>query len=162
LVTNGSAVLSFATVGASAGQVIQVVTATDNTIRSTTSSSFVTGSNTLSVSITPSSASNKILVITSVAASCSNDDNDNILTIYRGATNIGDATGGFGGVCHGTSAGGTDCGIGGISYLDSPSTTSSTTYQIYFKQAGGGTVYLNRTTAGVAQKSSITVMEIKG
>ena len=38
--------------GATAGQVIQVVTATDLTQRSTTSTSFVTGSNTLSVTIT--------------------------------------------------------------------------------------------------------------
>jgi trimeric autotransporter adhesin len=39
-----------------AGKVLQVVTATDSTQRSTTSTSFVTASNTLSVSITPSSS----------------------------------------------------------------------------------------------------------
>ena len=65
LQTNGSGVLSFAGVSASAGQVIQVVNATDSTERSTTSGSFVTASNTLSVSITPSSSSNKILILVS-------------------------------------------------------------------------------------------------
>ena len=42
---------TFATAGATAGQVIQVVSATDTTQRSTTSTSFATGSNTLSVTI---------------------------------------------------------------------------------------------------------------
>ena len=44
------------------GKVLQVVTATDNTQRSTTSTSFVTGSNTLSVDITPSATSCKIFI----------------------------------------------------------------------------------------------------
>ncbi len=63
LQTNGSGVLSFAGVSASAGQVIQVVTATDSTRRTTTSTSFVTASNTLSATITPSSTLNKIFVV---------------------------------------------------------------------------------------------------
>ncbi len=45
------------------GKVLQVVTASDQTARTTTSSSFVTASNTLTVDITPSSSSNKIYVI---------------------------------------------------------------------------------------------------
>jgi hypothetical protein len=54
-----------ATLGSGIGKVLQVVTATDSTQRSTTSTSFVTASNTLSVSITPSSASNKVLILVS-------------------------------------------------------------------------------------------------
>lgn len=147
--------------GAAAGQVIQVLSATDSTIRSTTSTSFVTGSNTLSVSITPSATANKIFVIASVATSVSGDDQDNVITIYRGATNLGTSDG-LGSACRGTGTAGAGAGIGGISILDSPSTTSSTTYQIYFKSLSPGTVYLNRNTSNLAQKSSITVMEIKG
>ena len=52
------------------GKVLQVVTATDTTERSTTSTTFVTGSNTLSVDITPSATSSKIFVI--VSTSCYN------------------------------------------------------------------------------------------
>lgn len=148
--------------GATAGQVIQVVTATDSTQRSTTSTSFVTGSNTLSVSITPSATANKIFVIASVATMSNNNDNETILTIYRGASNIGDSSGGMGAPSHGYSATGNGVGIGGISYLDSPSTTSATTYQVYFKTSAGGTAYLNRTDSITTAKSSITVMEIKG
>ncbi len=44
------------------GKVLQVVTATDSSGRSTTSTSFVTASNTLSVDITPSATSSKILI----------------------------------------------------------------------------------------------------
>ena len=51
--------------GAAAGQVIQVLGTTDQTQRSSTSTSFVTGSNALSISITPSSASNKIFILCS-------------------------------------------------------------------------------------------------
>ena len=46
------------------GKVLQVVTATDSTERSTTSTSLVTASNTLSVDITPAATSSKVLVIT--------------------------------------------------------------------------------------------------
>lgn len=46
-----------------------------------------------------------------------------------------------------------------LSYLDSPNTTSSKTYQIYFRsQSSGQNAYLNTSNT----KSSITVMEIKG
>jgi hypothetical protein len=129
-----------------AGAVLQVVTATDSTERSTSSTSFVTGSNTLSVSITPSSASNKIFIITNTAAG-----NDGIaLTIFRGATNLGNGTAGMAFATSGVSA----C----ISVLDSPNTTSSITYQLYFRSTNASTQYINNITG----KGSITVFEIAG
>jgi len=151
LQTNGSGVLSFAGVSASAGQVIQVLSATDSTTRSTTSTSFVTGSNTLSVTITPSSSSNKILII--VTSTYYNEVARSNYTIYRGSTNLGNATYGFqylssqelaNAVC--------------MNYLDSPATTSATTYQVRFRATGSGTVYMQ----GEASIGVITVMEIKG
>jgi hypothetical protein len=157
LVTNGSGVLSFAAVGASAGQVIQVVTATDSTLRTTTSTSFVTGSNTLSVSITPSSASNKVFVIVSSSISNSSGEGFTYATIYRGATNL---------------AGGNGMAIVNsapsltairaplcMTILDSPNTTSATTYQVYFRS--NDTSYTANLNIDQA-KGSITVMEIKG
>ena len=147
LQTNGSGVLSFAGVSASAGQVIQVLSATDSTLRSTTSTSFVTASNTLSVTITPSSASNKILILVSTTVYA---ESINRLTIYRGATNLGNS--------NGMSESGFD-GYDGISmvYLDSPSTTSAITYQVYFK-VNTGTGQLQPD----ANQGSIVCMEIKG
>jgi len=49
---------------------------------------------------------------------------------------------------------------GGISYLDSPSSTSSLTYQLYIRSTGG-TFILNPEPT-TPHKSHITVMEIKG
>ena len=45
------------------GKVLQVLSAVDATQRSTTSTSYVTGSNTLSIDITPSATSSKILIL---------------------------------------------------------------------------------------------------
>ena len=153
LQTNGSGVLSFAGVSASAGQVIQVLSATDSTQRNSTSTSFVTGSNTLSVSITPSSSSNKVLILANTAM-YSPSDNEMYVTIYRGATNLGSSTG---------LAIGRDGNVGafqnaGINYLDSPATTSSTTYQVYFRTESGSNGAINRSNV----KGSITCLEIKG
>jgi hypothetical protein len=132
--------------GAAAGQVIQVVTATDSTQRTTSSSSFVTASNTLTLSITPSASANKIyLIVTNSGYS----DATGYYTIYRGATNIGNGTNGLSRFeTHGTVA---------MSILDSPATTSATTYQVYFRGTGADTrLGINDT------KGSITAFEIKG
>lgn len=143
---------SWASAGAAAGQVIQVVTATDSTQRTTTGTSFVTGSNTLSVSITPSSASNKIFVIVSSAISGESGVAGGKCTIFRGATNLGSATNGL------ASVSGDPVPLA-MSILDSPATTSATTYQVYFKSNGASaTAYLNADSV----KGSITCFEIKG
>lgn len=138
--------------GAAAGQVIQVLSATDSTSRSTTSTSFVTASNTLSVSITPSSSSNKILIL---VGSSGNGGDAAYYTIYRGSTNLGSSTG-MGG--NGNVAGGVTAGIG-IKYLDSPATTSSITYQVYIRT---NTSSASATINQDAVKGSITCLEIKG
>ena len=141
---------TFATAGASAGQVIQVVTATDSTERSTTSTSFVTASNTLSATITPSATANKILIL--VATGVRNDTRTGHYTVYRGATDLGNSTKGM------TLENGDAGGIA-INYLDSPSTTSATTYQVYFRtNVSDSAAYLNSDSC----KGSIILMEIKG
>ena len=143
--------LEFAT--APSGKVLQVITATDSTQRSTSSTSFVTASNTLSVSITPSSASNKIFIIVTgtlyiegVAAYAS-------ATVFRGATNIGDATYGMASVYGGSS---TVIGSMAMNVLDSPNTTSATTYEVRIKRQGGTNVFIQEPTS----QSSITAFEI--
>jgi len=156
VVNSGATALQYSTVGATAGQVIQVVSATDSTERTTTSTSFVTASNTLSVSITPSSASNKILILfNGFVGGTSGDDTPNIATVYRGATDLG----------AGSNKGLTSSQDGGagkstmsISYLDSPATTSAITYQLYVRQSSGGTIKINLSNC----KSSLTCLEIKG
>ena len=133
------------------GKVLQVITATDSTTRTTTSSSFVTGSNTLSVAITPSASANKILLLFSSTGRTQTDDKETRYTIFRDAT---DLSGGNGLVfLNGVR-------INGISaqYLDSPSSTSAITYQVYMKGEGTHTITLNEGSV----KGSLTALEIKG
>ena len=129
------------------GKILQVVNATDSTNRNTTSTSFVTASNTLSVNITPSSTSSKIFLISSFTAYSSSN---NFYTFYRGATNLGHSSYGLG-----QSA--TTWGVQTISYLDSPSSTSSLTYQVYFRVTGGTGYIVTDAAGGIA---SITAFEI--
>jgi hypothetical protein len=135
------------------GKVLQVVTATDSTQRTTNSTSFVTASNTLSVSITPSSASNKIFITVTGNLYIDANGGYGLATIFRGATNLGDATYGMASVYAASS---TVIGSMSMSVLDSPSTTSATTYQVYIKRYGGNNVYIQEPVG----KSSITAFEI--
>jgi hypothetical protein len=132
------------------GKVLQVVSATTSSATSTTSTSFVATN--LSVSITPSSASNKILIISHGSGSATSG-NESYITLYRDATNLGNAT--YGMINWGSSTASMAEGFG-LTYLDSPSTTSAINYKYYFKVSGGGTGYFNLNS----QISSITAMEI--
>jgi hypothetical protein len=139
----------------SAGAVLQVVNATDSTVRTTSSASYVTASNTLSVSITPSSASNKIFIITTFTAYLDNPS-EAFFTIFRGATNLSGADG-LAQLYLEASLQQITIPIN-ISYLDSPNTTSATTYQVYAKVSGT----VNFGAYPSTGKASITAFEIKG
>ena len=135
------------------GKVLQVVSATDSTSRSTTSTSFVTGSNTLSVNITPSSTSSKIFLMANGNCYMGSNAAYVILTIYRNSTDLGAASNkGLGNLYKNPD----DVGVPyGISFLDSPSTTSQITYQVYFRvTAGTGTLNEN------SSKASLTAFEV--
>ena len=156
-----------------AGSVLQVVSTTKTDTSSTTSTTYsdIPG---LSVSITPTNSSNKILVLYSVAAS--NDTFTAALQLMRNSTpiNIGTAaTGNRLNATLGSFYTYTDynsISVQGGNFLDSPATTSATTYKFQYRvgQSGGGIVYINRTfnNADIAYTllltSTITVMEIAG
>jgi hypothetical protein len=133
------------------GSVLQVLSFSDATSQSTTNTSFTNTS--LAVSITPKFSTSKVLIIVNFAGYDVGGGGVNwFATIQKGTTNLGSATYGFGTIYN--SAGGLQ-GAFGISYLDSPATTSSTTYSFAFAK-GGGTAYLNFN----GETSTITVMEI--
>lgn len=136
------------------GKVLQVVTATDSTLRSTTSTTYVTGSNTLSVSITPSSTSNKILILCSTAVQATGNGEVNV-TVYRDSTNLA-GTGSFAYSYDTVAYASNNIGI---NYLDSPNTTSAKTYQVYFRTTGG-TAQIN--IGNIGGVGSITALEIAG
>jgi hypothetical protein len=134
------------------GSVLQVVNATYSTQVTTTSGSFVTTS--LTASITPSSSTSKILVIATMPMSTGTANENGKLTIYRNGSNIAPNTG--------LGAFQTSAVIYAgltIQLLDSPATTSSTTYAVYGSASGGSTVTFNSLSTG-ASSSVITLMEI--
>ena len=91
-VNSGGTALEFGTVGGG-GKVLQVVTATDNSERSTTSTSFVTAG-TLTLDITPSATTSKIFLMVS-SGRLFGDGPSATYSIFRDSTNLGDATYGF-------------------------------------------------------------------
>jgi len=152
------------------GKVLQVVQTTKTNTFSTSSSTAVniTG---LSVSITPSSASNKILILCSVNTNNAVGYNRVHLAITGGnaSTYKGDASGSGQRISMTTTARNTTDSHFQIPatlvYLDSPSTTSATTYQVT-AFTDGGTVNINTVSSVDANTglgaSTITVMEIAG
>jgi len=118
------------------GQVIQVVSGTHATETSFTSSSFFSSST--AVTITPTSTSSKIFV-SAVVPVQSATSGIIIYTLYRGSTNLGNSTYGMGRFYDNNNR---DANATMI-ILDSPSTTSATTYAVYMLASGGGTHYHN-------------------
>jgi hypothetical protein len=137
-----------------AGSVLQVVNATYAVTTSNTSGSYVDSG--LTASITPSSASNKILVIVNQLG-CGKAGNSYLLArLKRGATVLATLSGGSG---YTNTITANNFGGLGITWLDSPATTSSTTYSTDFATAvATNQVYVQ----GNGENSTITLMEIKG
>ena len=113
----------------------------------------------LSVSITPSSASNKILIVSQVNMSATSAGGDSFARMLRNATAIGSGNDGF----FSQTAGQDYFGVHsqGFFFVDSPATTASTTYTI---QVWGQSVYVNsRGLDGSFDTSSqIVLMEVSG
>ena len=137
-----------------ARKVLQVVNATYSTLTSTTSATFVTSG--LSASITPSSDTSKILIIHDVAGEHLSASYISCITIFRGTvagTNLGNASTGFLVMyVNGT----TVLGSMSMSFLDSPATTSSTTYTIGIRATAGATFRAQYNST----PSVLTLMEI--
>jgi hypothetical protein len=172
--SNATALPKSALPAGSIVQVVQTVLTTTVSFSPNGAMQAVTG---LSASITPSSASNKILVLVNMAMGPSIDA---VIMgqLQRNSSAIG------GGVVSGSSpsintaeyyvgsaANSPPCftGAGVVNYLDSPATTSSVTYAMYIQgDSGANTIYVNRTgrnnSSGNAidgrASSTITLMEV--
>ena len=143
------------------GQVVST-TKTDGFSTSSTSVTDVTG---LSVSITPTSTSSKVLIFVDGNVSESSQTSEGAMKLFRDSTEI----------CKGTNGSASNIGFDNMrrnsgsdeskkfamNFLDSPSSTSSITYKIAVKVAGG-TWYINRTGSSDNSSlvSTITVMEV--
>jgi hypothetical protein len=136
-----------------AGSVLQVVSVMSDAVASTTSTDFVdTG---ISRSITPTSATSKILVLVTISGILKpSSSNESVsLALVRNSTNI------FGQTNIMFSATAMEFISGSnMIYLDSPATTSSTTYKLQFRSRLGGTVKINQDNN--FDYTTITLLEI--
>ena len=152
------------------GSVLQVVSTAKTDTFSTTSTSYtdITG---LSVSITPTSSSSKIFVLYQLLGTADPANAGMCMRLVRNSTAIfvGDAAGSRPQATNGmTSSLNNFCVINMAgSFLDSPATSSSTTYKIQMFNSAGTTSYVNRSQDDRNNPlydgrgaSSITVMEI--
>ena len=138
------------------GKVLQVVSTTKTDVFVTTSTSFtdVTG---LSVSITPSSTSNKILVLSSIVWGHNAYNSGGHLQLNRGSSALSTYNLNFSGTYTGNRS------MASFNYLDSPSSTSAQTYKIQVK-ADAENLGINRSNTSTSDMgdSTITAYEIAG
>ena len=142
------------------GHVLQVLSVANGTQENTTSTSYVASAN-ITLQITPSSTSSKILTICSptlrvyenngsnanMRFALSRDGGNNFL--YQAVLRNYD---------YGNSGTLTDIALS-KTFLDSPSTTSTLTYTMYVKMLEGDQVEIN---PDGSDRSSLTLMEIAG
>lgn len=145
---------------ASSGAVVQVKSATTSTQVTTTGSTMIdTG---LSVSITPTSASNKILVFVTqqmaAESAASAPEPSTFLELFRNSTSIWNGGGQYGFYFFKNASGTTDVRIiVNATYLDSPATTSAITYKTQFAR---GAANVTAKVQAQSSTSTITVMEV--
>ena len=145
-----------------AGSVLQVVNGTCAIQATSSSNVYVTTG--LTASITPRSTSSKIMVFANMVGAGKNSNSGSTaigFRLYRGASsivgfeNVGAYTG---------SVLANYTGSFSTTYLDSPATTSSTTYTVYFNSVNNNVAVAVQNFLGTNadSTSTITLMEIAG
>ena len=139
--------------GGGGGKVLQVVSANYSTEVSSSVSSFTdTG---LTATITPTSATSKILVLVNQAGIQKRNDTQMDIRLLRDASTIINDFAGSAGFTNSTET--NYVGSVSTSYLDSPATTSSVTYKTQFNSVSS--VFRTQVQSD-SSTSTITLMEI--
>jgi hypothetical protein len=151
----GVAVTGLSKASLPTGSVLQVVQGTSNTFTTSASSTFSdTG---LTATITPTSATSKILVIASFNIGKQTGNTWVMMQLVRNSTSILVFEDSFGDNASTTQT----LGEGSCNFLDSPATTSATTYKIQFASGANiSRVVFNNTRNAPSVYSTITLMEI--
>ena len=152
LQTNGSGVLSFASV--SGGKVLQVINSTQTSVDSISANASLQNTS-LSASITPVSASNKVLILASFSIGATGDI-FNFVGLKRASTVIG------GSVRFSPNSGANLIQSGALTFLDTPNTTSATTYTIIAGSPDNTSFFNARSASGSESFSTLTLLEIAG
>jgi len=137
------------------GKVLQIVNATTTSETSTTSTSYVNTN--LTASITPSATSSKIYISLSGVVDDDQATNNPQISLFRDSTDLFSSTvSGFAAVY---SSSGRQASSVSLAHVDSPSTTSSTTYTVKIKQPGGSNTVK---FCAISTTASIVLMEVAG
>lgn len=143
-----------------AGAVLQVVQGTLSSMVSTTSNgTFVTTG--LAATITPKFSNSKIIATVSSTGFATAVNAQCCVTLYRNSTNL--SASGFANIYWNGGTSGQS--LAGLTFqcLDSPATTASTTYTVYFQNANTtNSVQFNAGALANTQIGSIILMEIAG
>lgn len=140
------------------GSVLQVQQTATSAVIQTSSTAFITSS--FGVTITPRSTSSKVFVTVQGGGGyvVTTAGNTMYSTIYRNnTTNLGDSV--YGLERMSTPGGSWVLWPHSMAVLDSPSSTSATTYTVYYRSVNGATVDFSNSDRGVV---TITAMEIQG
>lgn len=172
--TSASSSIWFPTAKTVTSAVVQVKSTAKTDTFTTTSTTYtdVTG---LTVAITPTSASNKVLIVAQVTVNAPYGSNEfgpfrlsgGNATNYVGDTASARLRGVFGGFPGTTDLSGVCMSLSMV-YLDSPATTSATTYAVQARTTAsvGGAIYVNRSANDADSElrtrgaSSITAIEV--
>ena len=150
-IDSGATITNNGTNGGGFGKVLQVVQGTYATQTSTSGTTYVTSN--LSASITPSSTSNKVLVLVHINSFYATGQPAGAhLALYRDGSPIVDVADSIYSQANHISAAGV------ITHLDSPSSTSSLSYEVYFKKSTGTNAFVHDSN----RQSNIVLMEIAG
>lgn len=136
-----------------------IVQSTQCTVVASSASTVTTGfiPTALSCTITPRSASSNVKVSVTGAMSINNPDVNITLSVFRGASDLASpSSNGFVTAFYSISDAANKAPVG-ITYLDSPATTSATTYSVRMKIDGAGTMTFP--TSG-AEKAVMLLEEI--
>ena len=135
------------------GKIGQIVSVESTASSSTTSSSFVAVS-AMTLNITPTATSSKIYLTNMQLMSFANSGGYwSHVTIYRDGSNLSNNSDGLGTMRTNT---GDNYLMTNIIYLDSPSSTSQLTYQVYIRSPNGITVGHNQ----LGSRATLVAMEI--
>ncbi len=140
--------------GFGGGKVLQVLMGTSSTAADNTTTTYAdTG---LTVTITPSATTSKILVLANHGTIAKQDNTTVHLKLLRDSTDINQWGAGWLQYTNDTSTSG---GSGTFTYMDSPSSTSALVYKTQFKSEGSGGSKKAKVMAGPTA-GSIIVLEI--
>ena len=147
--------------GIGAGKILQVLSVIKTDLYSQSSAGSFTDIPNLNLTITPSATSSKILVMAHLCHNVSSTS-DYAYRLLRGGTALGNSTVGSEGTRVGIACGTNNANRSdpvALFFLDSPNTTSATTYKIQVNHQNGS-YRLNSRSGQWDGSSTLTIMEV--